>query len=213
MNEYSIWYWEKKLEFVKRNLEKNRFTVYLTDNTNSVPDIIFSLLKPEDSIGLGGSLTLTELNIPFFLKEKNFNVINFPDKTLAREIVLEQRRQSLLSDAYLTSTNSITEDGLLVNIDCYSNRIAAMMFGPKKVLIIAGINKIVKDADAAVWKIKHYTAPQNCKRLNRNAPCVKTGDCSDCQTESRICCNTSIMGYQSIPGRIHIIIVKDNLGI
>nr|HPG31248.1 LUD domain-containing protein [bacterium] len=75
MNEYSIWYWEKKLEFVKRNLEKNRFTVYLTDNTNSVPDIIFSLLKPEDSIGLGGSLTLTELNIPFLLKETNFKVI------------------------------------------------------------------------------------------------------------------------------------------
>ena len=213
MNEYAKWYWDKRLDILKSNFERNRFNVYISNNKDDAVEKIFSLISLSDSIGLGGSLTLSELNIPDLLKNKNYNVINFPDKKLPYETVLEQRRQSLLSDVFLTSTNAITSDGYLVNTDYMSNRIAAMMFGPKKVIITAGINKIVKDTEAALWKIRNYTAPQNCKRLNRDTPCVKTSVYADCHTDSRICCNTSVMGYQGNPKRMHLIIIKENLGI
>lgn len=213
MNEYEKWYWDAKLIEIQNNLQKNRFAAYICDTAELVVEKAFSLLESAKSIGLGGSLTLSELNIPKLLVEKNYNIINPPDKTISPDEFLEKRRQSLLADAYFCSTNAITEDGLLVNIDCISNRVAAMMFGPKKVIIIAGINKIVKDTSAALTLIKSYTAPQNAKRLKRDTPCVKTAKCMDCRTAGRICCNTVIMGFQHIPERIHILLVKQRLGI
>jgi len=213
MNDLDLWFWEKRLPEIALNLEKNRFKTYISANEADTVKILFSLIQEGNSIGLGGSVTLAQLNIVEILKKKNFNIINPPDKTLPYEKVIEQRRQSLLSDVFISSANAITENGFVVNLDGISNRTAALLFGPKKVIIIAGINKIVKDTEAAIDRIKRYAAPINAKRLNRATPCAETGVCGDCKTDVRVCCNTVIQGFQNTHGRTNIILIKKSFGI
>jgi hypothetical protein len=212
MNQINEQYWNIKLDKVKNNLIKNRFNVEICNTESDVINTLLNNINSDNSIGFGGSTTLEELKIPELLKEKKFNIINYPDYSLPRETIIEQRRQSLLADVFLMSSNAITESGYLINIDGMSNRVAGLMFGPKKVIIIAGINKIVKDTKSGIERIKNYVAPKNCLRLNRKTPCIKTSECMDCSSPDRICCNTVITKYQTDPKRIHIILVKMNLG-
>ena len=121
-------------------------------------------------------------------------------------------RKSFFSDTYLTSTNAITENGELYNVDGYGNRVAAMIYGPKSVIVVAGINKIVKDLDQAVERVKRIAAPANSIRLDKNTPCTKTGYCVDCKKDDRICCSYTVLGHQKQKNRIKVILVGESLG-
>jgi len=214
MNDYEKWYWNQRFPQIKKALERNRFIPFLCEDETSAVDLLFQMLAPSDTIGLGGSYTLTQLGIYELLKTKNFNIINPPPQPAQLyENIIEHRRQSLLADAFISSTNAITEDGFLVNIDGISNRCAAILFGPKKVFILAGINKIVNNVEDGIKRIKNFVAPQNAKRLNSKTPCAATGVCMDCSIQERICSNTVISGFQNNPNRTHIILIKKKLGI
>ena len=126
---------------------------------------------------------------------------------------LELRRQGLLVDLYLTGTNAVTEDGCLVNLDMIGNRIAALTFGPKKVVVFVGRNKIVPDLESAMYRIKDYAAPANAMRLKCETPCVKTSECADCKSPGRIC-NTWTITEKSYPKeRVTVVLINEDLGL
>jgi hypothetical protein len=131
---------------------------------------------------------------------------------LAKEQAYERRRQGLLADILIASTNAITLDGRLVNLDGSGNRVAAMIFGPAKVILAVGLNKVVTDLEAARERIKRYVAPVNARRVGAKTPCAATGICTDCDSPQRICNAWSIIEGQSIPGRIHVKLIGEELG-
>jgi hypothetical protein len=125
----------------------------------------------------------------------------------------ELSRKALTSDVFVASTNALTEDGKLLNVDATGNRVAAMFFGPKKVIIVAGVNKIVKDIDAAEKRVREWAAPQNAKRLNRKTPCAETGVCADCRSPQRICNIYVTLAKRPSRTEVVVILVGENLGL
>jgi len=131
---------------------------------------------------------------------------------LSFEDSLEPRRRGLLADVMITSTNAITLDGKLVNLDGLGNRVAAMIFGPQKVILVVGMNKVVPDVESAIARTKHYSAPVNAMRMGIKTPCAENGMCADCRTPARICNIWSTIEGQRIKGRIHVKLIGENLG-
>jgi hypothetical protein len=144
--------------------------------------------------------------------DPRYTILDTYDKSLSPEESLQRRRESLLVDLFITGTNALTEDGQLVNLDMIGNRVAALTFGPKHVLLFIGRNKIVADRDAAMARVKHYAAPVNVMRLEKKSPCGKTGRCEDCSSPDRIC-NTWTITEKSFPKkRIKIVLVNEEMG-
>ncbi len=134
------------------------------------------------------------------------------DKDVSNEEKAELRRQALLVDLFITGTNAVTETGTLVNLDMYGNRIAAITFGPKNVVILVGRNKIVADVDEAMFRIKNYAAPINSMRLDKKTPCAKTSYCDECNSPDRIC-NTWTITEKSFPkGRVKVVLINEDMG-
>ncbi len=131
---------------------------------------------------------------------------------LSKGEAFERRRQGLLADILIASTNAITLDGLLVNLDGTGNRVAAMIFGPPKVILAVGLNKVATDLAAARERIRRYAAPVNARRIGAKTPCATTGICTDCDSPQRICNAWSIIEGQAIPGRIHVKLIGEELG-
>ena len=129
-----------------------------------------------------------------------------------REEVEEIMRKAFVSDTFLASANAITENGELYNVDGNGNRVSAMIFGPKQVIIVAGMNKIVKDLDEAKKRVETIAAPKNTVRLEKATPCAKTGVCGHCHSDDRICCSYVTLAQQRVADRIKVIIVNENLG-
>ena len=121
-------------------------------------------------------------------------------------------KKTFMADAYFTSTNAITENGELYNVDGNGNRVAAMLYGPDKVIVICGVNKIVKDLNEAIERNKRVAAPINAKRLNKDTPCAKVGYCMDCKSKDRICNEYTVIKRQRNKDRIHVIFMNENLG-
>ena len=207
MNEHVKEANKRKIEFVIKNLKKRGMTGYYCETREAARERILSLIKEEELVSWGGSATLDELGI----KEALSNVF---DATKAPpETAYDERRKTLMADVYLTSTNAITMDGELVNIDGTGNRVAAMCFGPKKVIVAAGVNKITADEAAALARIRTEACPPNCIRLGKNTPCAVTGKCADCLTPGQtICAYTVTTRFSMIPDRIHVLLINDALG-
>jgi len=209
-------YWAIKLNEVKEKLEANNFDVFLADNPDDAREIVLQKILPAinpGSISWGGSRTFKQTGLYDELNKLDVQIIDTYTKGLPKEEVMELRRKSLLVDLYVTGTNAITEDGFLVNLDMIGNRVGAITFGPKFVLVLAGRNKIVPDFDAAVSRIKGYAAPANAMRLDKKTPCTKTSSCHDCQSPDRIC-NVWTITEKSFPeGRIKIVLINEDLGI
>ncbi len=125
---------------------------------------------------------------------------------------LETRRRGMLADIMIASSNAVTLDGKLVNLDGVGNRVAAMMFGPQKVILVVGMNKIVPDLDSAMGRVKHYSAPVNAIRIGHKTPCAANGLCTDCKTRERICNMWTIIEGHRLKGRIHVKLVGEDLG-
>lgn len=162
---------EKKINKVTENLRKNGFNVLNVETTDDAKQEILKMVKENEVIGAGGSLTIRELGVLEELMSRGNKVIHhWLPNTFIDEIKVARRKAVRISDVYLTSTNAITLDGHLVNVDTYGNRVAAMIYGPPKVIIVAGYNKIVKDIDDAFKRIREESTIKNAKRLNVEFP-------------------------------------------
>ncbi len=209
-------FWHLRLEAVKTTLEQNNFDVHITANREMARKLVRDKLLPAmapASVSWGGSKTFIETGLYEQLKSlSGVTVLDTYDPALNDEEKMERRRQSLLVDLFLTSTNAITAKGQLVNLDMFGNRIAGLTFGPRHVIVLAGRNKLVADLEGAWERIKAYAAPINSMRLDKKTPCASTGFCQDCKSPQRIC-NTWTITEKSFPkGRVRIVLINEDLG-
>jgi maleate cis-trans isomerase len=192
-------------------LVKNDFTASYVNTRQEAIDRVLSLVDVNATIGVGGSWTLhRDLKLVELLEQRGHTI--FDHNKLGCDKSVELRRKQLAADVFLTSTNAITLDGKLVNVDGAGNRVAAMIFGPKKVIVVAGVNKIVRDVAAAEERIELFAAPMNSLRKGSSNPCTVTGTCTDCQGPACICKVTTIMRKRPTYADINIIIVGEELG-
>ena len=211
-------YWKLRLADLKAALESNNFEVYLADDRQAASSIVLEDIIPKldaKSISWGGSMTfLAADGLYDRLKDnKEFEVLDTFDKSGSSEKMLERRRQALLVDLFITGTNAITETGQLVNLDMIGNRICALTFGPKWVIILIGRNKLVANLEEAMYRVKNYVAPANSMRLDKKTPCVKTSYCEECKSPDRIC-NTWTITEKSFPkGRVKVVLINEDLGL
>lgn len=197
------------------NLRSMNIQAYLAEDCEEAKNIALGLIPQGATIAMGNSATLREVGVFDTITNGAYKVINQFEKGISPEENLKRRKAGMLADVYFTSTNALTQDGELINIDGKGNRVAAMMFGPDKVIIIAGENKIVKNQEEAWMRLQEKVAPVLAKKLGRSTPCAVTGECSNCNSPERICrCYTVINGQMpKDKDRIHIIVVKKELGI
>jgi L-lactate utilization protein LutB len=210
-------FWRIRLEDIKKSLEANNFEVFIAENAAAAKKIVLEEIIPKTgakSIAWGGSMTFVATGLYDALKgNKKMKVLDTFDKTISREESWERRRQSLLVDLLITGTNALTETGMLVNLDMLGNRVAALTFGPKEVIILVGRNKIVVDLEEAMMRIKNYAAPANVMRLGMKTPCAKTSYCEECKSKDRIC-NTWTITEKSFPkGRVKVVLINEDLGL
>jgi L-lactate utilization protein LutB len=210
-------YWHLRLKDLKETLEQNNFDVYETSDVKQAHKLVLESIIPAisaNSISWGGSMTFTQTGLYETLKQQsNLSTIDTYDKQIPPEELMERRRQALLTDLFITGTNAVTEKGHLVNLDMIGNRIAALTFGPRNVLILVGRNKIVSDLNAAMDRIKRYAAPANVMRLDKQTPCSKTGHCHDCSAPDRICNSWTITEKAFPCSRIKIVLINQDLGL
>lgn len=201
-----------KMQRTAEALRKNNFYCECAESTQDALEIVKSLISEGDSISAGGSMTLVETGVLDLIRNGKYNFYDRNVAGLSKEEIDDIYLKSFSCDAYFTSSNAITENGELFNIDGNSNRVAAMLYGPKSVIVIAGYNKIVKDIDAAKRRLEEIAAPANAVRLNTGTPCTVTGKCCNCSSDNRICANTVIMSHQRRKDRVKVILVAEELG-
>ncbi|MFO7708332.1 MAG: lactate utilization protein [Desulfobacterales bacterium] len=210
-------YWSIRLADLKTSLEGNNFQVFLAEDPAAAHRIVMEEILPvcgARSVGWGGSLTAVGTGLFQAIQgRKDLETIDTLDKQVSAEEFLERRRRSMLVDLFITGTNAITEDGQLVNLDMLGNRVAAITFGPKHVVIIAGRNKIVPSVDEAMFRVKNIAAPANAMRLDKKTPCVKTSYCEECKSPDRICNSWTITEKSFPKGRVKVILVNQDLGL
>ncbi|BBB90525.1 MAG TPA: lactate utilization protein [Methylomusa anaerophila] len=213
MNEFIKWHYDTIGEKLVNALTKNNFTATYVSTRQEAIDKLLGLIPANASIGFGGSVTLDELGVIAKLEQRGNPVLNHTKPGLSPQEMKAIRRQQLLADVYLTGTNAVTLDGKLVNVDAVGNRVGAMLYGPDKVFIVVGINKIVKDVTEAENRVRLWASPPNNKRLGYPNPCVQTGVCVDCQGPTRICNITTIMHKRPRMTDVHVIVVGEELGL
>ena len=212
MNSVALWSNEMKINRTIEALKKNNMNGYYAKNRNEVIELIKDIVSEGSKVAVGGSETLSELGILEHLRSGRYDFLDRYKEGLTREEVTNIFKQSFLADAYLSSCNAITENGELYNVDGNGNRVAAMLYGPDKVIVICGINKIVKDVDEAIKRNKAISAPMNAKRLNKKTPCTKVGYCMNCNSPERICNEYTLIKKQRSSERMHVIFLNENLG-
>jgi L-lactate utilization protein LutB len=210
-------FWQIRLTELKTNLEANNFEAFIADNAAMAQQIVLEELLPNTGakrLSWGGSMTFVATGLYDVLKARpDLDILDTFDKTITPEQMLERRRQALLVDLFITGSNAITEQGALVNLDMIGNRVAAITFGPRNVVVLAGRNKIAADLDEAMYRVKNQTAPTNAMRLDKRTPCVKTSYCEDCKSPDRICNHWTITEKSFPKGRIKVILINEVLGI
>ena len=201
-------------------LRKNRMLAEYIPHKEDVVPLVESLIPAGNTVATGGSRTLDETGVTKLLRGSKYTFFDRNNPALTPEEKAEMTAKSATADVYLCSSNAITEQGELYNVDGFSNRVAAIANGPKKVILIVGVNKIVPDLNAAIRRVKTIAAPLNTKRLNCDTYCRQTGVCmgldggmtDGCHSPGRICCSYLISAQQRVENRIHVILVGESLG-
>ncbi len=212
-----------KIQLTMENLRKNNMEAYFVDTKEDVVPLVQTLIKVGDTVSNGGSVTLKETKVMDELKSGKYNYLDRSREGITQEEIEEVYRNTYSADAYFASSNAITENGELYNVDGNSNRVSAILYGPKSVVLVCGYNKIVKNIEEATLRVKTKAAPPNTVRLNCDTYCAKTGKCisadnpdaeipSGCKSNGRICCNYVICAQQRHKNRIKVIIVGEELG-
>lgn len=208
------------LETVMENLRKNHLNPQFVPTMAAVAPLIERILNVGDTVAVGGSVTLDETGVIDLLRSGNYRFLDRYAEGLSREEKEEIFRQSFFADVFLCSSNAVTEQGELYNVDGTGNRVAAIAYGPKKVIMVVGVNKLVRDLDEAARRVKTCAAPPNTQRLGFETYCQKAGHCmkvdggmtDGCPSDIRICCSYLITGYQRQTDRIHVILVGEECG-
>ncbi|MDR0239028.1 MAG: lactate utilization protein [Deltaproteobacteria bacterium] len=206
------WHHEIRGKKAVEALEKNGFTAaYFPDRASAAAHLL-SLVPDGASVGFGGSMTIQAMDIKPKLTQKGCTLLDHGIEGLTPAERSALRRKQLTSDVFLCSSNALTMQGELVNVDGTGNRVAAMMFGPERVIVVAGTNKLVNTLDEAHARIKAVAGPVNNKRLNYPNPCVQSGECMDCRSKSRLCNLTAIIHRRPPLTDIHVLVIGEALG-
>lgn len=205
---------QMKVERTVQALAKNRIPAVYAPTSQDAVKVVESMMREGDTISCGGTVTLRETGIRDLMLSGKYVFLD-------REAMdpEEVYQKTFSADVFLTSANAITEEGQLYNVDGRGNRVAAMIYGPKKVIVVAGVNKIVRNVDEAIMRVKTEAAPPNAMRQDMGTPCQKLGFCagcggtmtSGCTNEKRMCCHYVVTSWQKTP-RIHVVLVGENLG-
>lgn len=204
-------YYETVAATIIKGLEKRNMEGYYFATAKEAVDHIMNMIPEGSSVSWGGSMTLTETGMMDALKASDLTKIDrgtakSPEEKKALE------RQALSADYFFMSTNAITTDGILVNVDGNGNRAAALVYGPEHVILLVGMNKIASDEESAIKRVHTTAAPLNTKRLNLNTPCSATGVCKDCLSPDCVCAHTVITRYNRLKGRIKVFLIGETLG-
>lgn len=197
------------------NLKKRFFDAYYVQTKEDAFKKAIELIPKTDTISWGGSVSVAETGLIDYVINNGYKTIN-RDFAKTPEEKMSLLRQALLCDTYLMGANALTKDGELVNVDCIGNRVGALMFGPKSVIVIAGMNKVTDSLENAIKRARNYAAPVNMQRISekspRQTPCCKTGECFNCLSKDSICSNIVITRLCNPASRIKVILVNENLG-
>lgn len=204
-------HWEKQAAMIIRHLKKRGMEGYYCHNSQDAVAQALSLISDHSSVSWGGSMTLTECGLMESIKRSDLTLIDRDSakSPQERESLL---RQAFLADYYFMSANAITLDGQLVNVDGSGNRVAALCFGPRHVIMMVGMNKVASNVEEAISRVHRTAAPPNALRLSLSTPCSSTGVCTDCLSADCICAQTVVTRFNRTPGRIHVILIGEHLG-
>lgn len=204
-------YYKNAAQTVIKNLKKRRMEGYYCETREEAVSLALSLMPEGSSIGWGGSVTLTESGLMDAIGGGKYELI---DRSVAKTKEENKAIHAKIfgCDYFLMSTNAITYDGELVNVDGRSNRVCFLCYGPENVIVIAGMNKLASDVETAIKRVHDVASPKNALRLNRKTPCAITGKCADCLSPDCICAQTVITRMSHIPNRIKVILVGEELG-
>ena len=205
------WVEERAKRAIDKLIAHDFKAVYVRSKAEAVEEI-WKHVTPKQSVGVGGSITIRSLGIMERLEAQGHTIYDHWKPGLAKEKVLETRRAQMTSDLFLGSVNAITLNGELINIDGFGNRVNSTIFGPGKVILVAGYNKIVEDVQEGIKRIKDVAAPINAKRLNIDVPCAKLGKCVDCNFPNRICRVVVIHERRPTMTDIRVVLVGEELG-
>lgn len=209
-------YWQARLENCANALRQNNFEAFVAADAAEAKRIVLEEIVPKlnvASVSWGGSATFVSTGLYETLRSlPGVTPVDTFDKHVTREEVIERRRQALMVDLFVTGTNALTESGQLVNLDMIGNRVAALTFGPKHVIVLAGRNKLVDDVADAMFRIKNYAAPVNAIRLEKKTPCAKTTACEDCSSPDRICNSWTITEKSYPKKRVQVVLINEDLG-
>ena len=214
---------KSRIDKTIENLKKNKMEAYYCDTKEEACELVKTLINKGDVISSGGSVTLKETGVYDIITSSDYNYLDRSAPGLTREEVEEVYRKTFSADAFFTSTNALTENGELYNVDGNSNRVAAILYGPKSVIVVCGINKLVKNIDEAAYRVKTIAAPKNTVRLSCDTYCQKEGKCVSllddssefchgCHSDGRICCNYVVCAQQRHVNRIKVIIIGEEYG-
>lgn len=208
--------WDCVLQKTAEKLSHRGFAVSIASRLKDAADLVMGTLLPESGakvVSFGGSMTVREAGLLEALKARqDLTVMDTFDMSIGVPAMLELRRQALLCDLFLCSANALTRDGEMVLVDGIGNRTAAVQYGPRKVVLLVGRNKICTNMDEAVSRIKGMAAPANSMRLGKKTPCVKTGYCMDCNSPDRICSYWTVVQRSFPAGRIHVVLIDEECG-
>ena len=208
MNEMIVKRNELLAQKVIKGLQSRNMSGYYAANGEEALKIALNLIPEGSTATMGGCVSAAEIGLVTALKEGNYNFID-------RNEIADKRAAMLAAydaDVFLSSCNAMTDDGVMINIDGNSNRVSAIAQGPKKVIFIVGMNKVCSDVDSAMKRARNVAAPTNAQRFGLSTPCSKTGACMNCKSPDTICCQFLITRFSRHEGRIHVILVNDNLG-
>ena len=199
------------VEKTMENLKERQFNAVFVSAKEDVLPLLKTMVEKGATVASGGSVTLKQTGVADWLAGGSFNYLA-PAKDTTAEEKKEMMRKRFFADVFFSSANAIVSDGRIVNEDGASTRVAPMIYGPDKVIIVAGVNKIVNTLGEANARIKKV-APVNCRNIGFDTPCVRDGKCHDCRHFQRSCCTSAVLNYSRIPGRITVVLVGEELGI
>jgi hypothetical protein len=211
-NKYKSWLWERLAEGCVKNLKKHDFDAHFVSTPDAAKDMILKMVSGYETFGFGGSDTTRSLGILEELKAGGKTIYDHWQTGLSSEEDLAIRLHQGRCECFFCSANAISTTGEVVNVDGIGNRNNAMTFGPKKVVIVAGMNKVTLDLESAIRRVKDIAAPMRAKSLNMETPCAKTGLCTDCESPQRICRVTTILHRRPMLTDISVILVNQSLG-
>lgn len=203
---------DERIKRAIQNLQKNNMAGYYTSSQQELLSLLSTLLVEGERIGCADSVTLEQTGVFEYLRNGKFTFYDKHQPDLTSEVKREIYIKNFDADTFITGTNAVTTDGQLFNIDGNGSRVAPMIYGPKQVIVVVGVNKLVDTVEQAVSRTRQVAAPLDAKRLNKDTPCVKLGRCIDCKHEHRICNDFVLISRQFIKERIKVIFVEGTYG-